>query len=54
MIVAKIKAILYTIVGLIHIFFWRYLPNPVLASVIAVACFALAFVNLEKWAKQKP
>jgi len=45
----KIKAILFPAVGLFHILFWKSLPNPVLAAVIAVASFAAGILNIAKW-----
>ena len=44
----KIKAILFPAVGLFHILFWKSLPNPVLAAVIAVASFAAGILNIAK------
>lgn len=43
------KAIAYPVVGILHIAFWKYLPNPVLAAVIATLCFLIGLLNFEKW-----
>ena len=48
----KIKAILYPLIGLGHVVFWKRLPNPVLASVIAVACFALGGMFIRRWVEE--
>jgi hypothetical protein len=45
----KFKAIMWLLVGLLHIFFWRHLPNPVLAAVIATLSFILGAINIAKW-----
>lgn len=48
----KVKAILYPAGGLAHIVFWKYLPNPVLASVIAVGLLGLGAQNIAKWVEE--
>ena len=51
--IVKIKAIVFPVIGVAHIVFWKYLPNPVLAAVIAVSCLGLGVVNISKWQESK-
>lgn len=48
----KVKAILYLLIGAVHMIFWPQLPNPVLAAVIGVACFALGIIFVRRRMKE--
>lgn len=48
----KVKAILYPLIGIGHIVFWRHLPNPVLAAAIVFVCFWLGSIFLCRWIKE--